>query len=82
MFNSVINFRRVTLFWLCLLETQVPGKDKKKIPIYFTKSNKVFLTDSFLSSSTYLLNKFRSTALTLGKVQLKNLVYFTIQIPQ
>ena len=26
-FNSVINFRRVTHFWLCLLETQVVDYD-------------------------------------------------------
>ena len=30
-FNSVINFRKVTHFWLCLLETQVPKYKTEKM---------------------------------------------------
>ena len=35
-FNSVVNLRRMTYFWLCLLKTQVSGiwlKTQKKIKV-------------------------------------------------
>ena len=41
-FNSVINFRRVTHFWLCLLETQVvPGGSHQKALSLVSSCSKV-----------------------------------------